>query len=197
MTSRKQALLLLIYLSVSGAGGTERESIEVLRNGDRYILRANTFVAAPVEAVERVILDYENWKTLNPYLKKSQIIAVEDSRHKTVHLVTEACFLFVCYEVTHVQAFSHEQAGVLEARIIPEMSDFRSGWLRWKLREVNTGTQVSLQSEFVPDFFVPPLIGPYLIRKEMGRMAKAVSKNLELIATQKDGVCCNKASPSK
>ena len=40
--------------------------------------------------------------------------------------------------------------------------------------------------EVVPDFFVPPLIGPYLIRKKMGKMAKAVIKNLELIATQKD-----------
>ncbi|MEN8259742.1 MAG: SRPBCC family protein [Pseudomonadota bacterium] len=162
-----------------GVWSAELQSLVIHRESDRYILDVTALVAVPVDVARRVVSDYDNLTSINPFLKKSKVLKQHDENRKTVHLVTGICVWHICYHVTHVQAFKWERNGDLFAEIVPELSDFSSGWMRWKLHAHGNCTRIMLHSEFVPDFIVPPLVGPYLIKKKLAEIATETMEGVE------------------
>ena len=67
--------------------------------------------------------------------------------------------------------------------VIPELSDFKSGTTRWqlaKLSDQRTGLKFQCREE--PDFWIPPFIGPILIKHRLAREAQVVINNIEKVA---------------
>ena len=65
------------------------------------------------------------------------------------------------------------------ATIVPEFSNFRSGYANWALREEGGGTHLLFTTQLEPSFWVPPLIGPWLIRYKLREEALQSVDNLE------------------
>ncbi len=83
-----------------------------------------------------------------------------------------------------MQTFHIIKDDILFSRIIPEKSDFQSGWMRWEIKEMDSNkmspvTQIILDIEMTPDFFVLPVIGPYQIKRKMLEITHATINNLE------------------
>ena len=64
------------------------------------------------------------------------------------------------------------------ATILPEVSDFRFGMTHWILRPENKGTHLFLEVEVEPDFWIPPLIGPPVVK---AIMRKESTKSTQLV----------------
>lgn len=162
----------------------EISSIEVTQEKNLYRLHMDATVNADINNIKKIIIDFENLPSINPYLKESKIINISEDNRSTVSMLTETCILFICYNTRHVQTFHPVKNGILYGRIIPKMSDFKSGWVRWKIKEKDSNktfpvTQIILDTEMTPDFFIAPVIGPYQIKKKMFEIAKATINNLE------------------
>jgi hypothetical protein len=69
--------------------------------------------------------------------------------------------------VVQVQDVTLLAGHVIEAVILPEFSDFRSGLARWQLTARGAATQLEFSNSFEPDFWVPPVIGPWLIKRKL------------------------------
>jgi hypothetical protein len=144
----------------------------------------NATLNADVDNVIKIITDYDNLTLINPHLKESKVLNKSEDGRTTVSMLTEACVLFLCYSVRHVQTSHFIRNGVLFSRIIPEESDFRSGWIRWEIKAMDSNkkypvTQIILDIEMVPDFFILPVIGPHQIKRKMLEMAKVTIDKLE------------------
>ena len=65
---------------------------------------------------------------------------------------------------------------------MPELSDFKSGQTRWTFTSIGKHTSVNYQASMVPDFWLPPFIGPLTlkrqIRTQLERTAQTVNKLL-------------------
>ena len=160
------------------------KTIEVKKENNLYHMHINATVDADLDNVIKIITDYENLPLINPYLKESKLMDNPENERSTVNMLTEICVLFLCYNIRHVQTFYFSENGILFSRIIPGMSDFQAGWMRWEIREMDVNkiypvTRIILDIEMVPDFFVPPIIGPYQIKKIMLGMTRATIINLE------------------
>lgn len=147
-------------------------------------MHVNMTVNANADSINRIITDYENLTLTNPYLKESKLINKSDDERATVSLLTEICIFLICYKIRHVQIFYYIKDNFLYSRIIPRMSDFKSGWMRWDIKEQDSNmrspaTQIIFDTEITPDFFIPPVIGPYQMKKKMLEIAKATINNLE------------------
>ncbi|MCH8163558.1 MAG: hypothetical protein IIA99_05645 [Proteobacteria bacterium] len=158
--------------------------IEVSREKGRYHLHTNTIVYARVGNVRRIITDYENLTSIIPNLKESKLLNKSENERTTVSMLTEICVFFLCYNIRHVQTFHTIKDDILFSRIIPGMGNFQSGWMRWEIKEIDSNkmtpvTQIILDIEMTPDFFVPPLIGPYQIKKKMLEITSATINKLE------------------
>ena len=158
--------------------------IEVSREKGRYHLHTNTIVYARVDNVRRIITDYENLTSIIPNLKESKLLNKSENGRTTVSMLTKMCVFFLCYKIRHVQTFHLIKNDILFSRIIPEKSDFKSGWMRWEIKEIDSDkmtpvTQIILDIEMTPDFFIPPLIGPYQFKRKLLGVTRTTINKLE------------------
>jgi hypothetical protein len=74
------------------------------------------------------------------------------------------------------------------AMVDPETSNFRYSRERWRLIPEKNGTRMLYDFEMEPDFWVPPLIGPYVMKKVLldgGR--DAIDRIEELALSEEPG----------
>jgi len=184
--NRSFSKIILIFLGLLPGTSlcAEINFVEVSRENNNYHLHINATVNADVNNIIRIITDYENLPLINPYLKESKLLNSPEDERATVSMLTETCVLFLCYNLRHVQTFHVIENGILFSRIIPEKSNFQAGWMRWEIKELDSSkmhpvTQIILDIEMKPDFFVPPVIGPYQIKRKMFEITHATIINLE------------------
>ena len=77
------------------------------------------------------------------------------------------CVLFFCTEITRVEDVEQGDGEKLFATIIPEYSDFESGFTSWDITDKNGKSQVVYNTVLRPGFFVPPVVGDYFVKSKL------------------------------
>ena len=156
---------LLFPAYLAQAGTIQTTTVE--RDGDSYALAITTQIDAPVEVVYQSITDFDNLAAINPNIEKSRLIDRPNADTQRVHSIIKVCILMFCKRVVQVQDVTRPSEHVIEAVIVPAKSDFRSGFARWQLTQQGESTLLSFSHRFVPDFWVPPVIGPWIIQRKL------------------------------
>jgi len=66
--------------------------------------------------------------------------------------------------------------------VIPELSNVRSGTEHWHILPTGDKTRIDYSSTLQPGFFVPPLVGSYLVDKRIKEETLICFNNIEHIA---------------
>ncbi len=149
-----------------------------------YLVEVDALVNVPEPRVRELLTDYNDLGKINPAIEVSEIIKTREPGDYRVRTVTEACVRFYCKRIHQVQDVIEASDGSVTAIVIPELSDFRSGYARLNLWQEPGGTRVLIRSEVEPDFWIPPLIGPWLIKRKLRSEALETVHNLEQVAQQ-------------
>ena len=72
--------------------------------------------------------------------------------------------------------------------VIPEQSDVSYGITRWILSASETGTDIRHEMEMEPDFWVPPVIGPFLLKRYLSKGSARAAERVERIALEESAV---------
>lgn len=168
--------LLLVPLLASG-GEILDSSIAVYDTHYRVSVRAR--IDAPPRAVYDTITDYPGLPALTPSIRSAEILQILGPGRHRIRTVTEACILIFCKNVRLVQDVEQREAWQLEAVTLPEVSDFKSGLARWRLLPVDGGTELQFSQLFEPDFWVPGVIGPWLIERLLVEEVRATTAHIE------------------
>jgi hypothetical protein len=166
---------LLLFIPAATTAG-EILASSVTHADGRYGLAITARINAPVDAVMRAITDYSNLAAINPDIEVSELLETTPAGVSTVRTVVNVCILVFCKRVQQLQHVTYPRADTIEAVIVPGGSDFRSGFARWRLASISAlTTELEFNQTFEPDFWVPPLIGPWLIRRKLvGEVAETV-----------------------
>ncbi len=88
------------------------------------------------------------------------------------------CVVFFCKTMMLIHDVT-VSANDVRADVVAEGSDFRNGFLRWSMRSIaDDSSHVVFDAVMEPDFFVPPLIGGFLVGKALRKQALATAQNL-------------------
>ncbi len=120
--------------------------------------------------------DFEKFSALSPLIKKSTLKVVNNKQQITQ--VLRPCLLGVCYSLIKNQIITHNDKGATIATVIPEQGHFESGYEEWFVESVNDTTILHYRADLTPDFVVPPIIGPMLIRKIIHQELSEIAVNL-------------------
>jgi Polyketide cyclase / dehydrase and lipid transport len=161
----------------SRAGGVLDSSVSF--DAGVYTLSIEARIDAPAAMVYRLITDYDHLQDINPAVRESRILRVDSPEKCRIHVVTRLCVLFYCRDVSQTQDMVQSPGYILEANILPEHSDFRRGRAQWRLTAEGDSTLMHFHAELVPVFFLPPLIGPWLIRREMANQITEIVMIIE------------------
>jgi hypothetical protein len=149
-----------------------------------YLVEVDALVDVPEPRVRELLTDYDDLGRVNPAIEVSEILKTREPGDYQVRTVTEACVWFYCKRIHQVQDVIEATDGSVTATVVPELSDFRNGYARLNLWQETTGTRVLIRSEVEPDFWIPPLIGPWLIKRKLRSEALETVHNLERVALQ-------------
>jgi hypothetical protein len=162
-------LALLVFLPAAATAGEVLTS-RVTHADGRYDLAITARIDAPSDAVLHAITDYSNLAAINPDIEVSELLGTTPAGASLVRTVIRVCILVFCKQVEQLQQVTYPDADTIEAVIVPEGSDFRSGVARWQLASPTAlTTELRFTETFEPDFWVPPVIGPWLIRRKLVR----------------------------
>jgi plasmid stabilization system protein ParE len=179
----KHALVGLAFCLAAGISpglvvAAEIRHLSVKHENPAYRVKFEAVVAVSPDRVFAVLTDYERLGRLNPGVKVAERLSASGPVSR-VRTVIQGCVLFFCRRMERVEVVRTRHQRVIWARIVPDASDFRSGESRWRLAAVTGGTRIRLRLRVVPDFWVPPLIGPWMIERDLEDNLRILVRRLE------------------
>jgi hypothetical protein len=91
----------------------------------------------------------------------------------------ESCVLFYCKVVEKVERILVDTPGLIRTSAVPARSDFVSNESTWRIEADGDGTLLTFEAEFDPDFWIPPMIGNWAIRRKLERSAESIGLQIE------------------
>ncbi len=163
-------------------------SVAVHRQGSVFLIGMRLRVAAPPAAVFRALQDYAALPRYTADVRSVRTVPLGPPGRVLLFTIVHSCVLFFC-KTMHLEqrmtAMPDAHGGVLRSVLLTPGSDFREGRGRWTVRACNTRRAHScleVRIRLVPDFWVPPLIGPWLIRRSLREQARLAAAGLQRLA---------------
>ncbi len=152
----------------------------VEHDSGEYRFHLSMLVQAPPDRVFALLADHDRLHLLSDVLVASARLPGAADKAVRRRLVARTCILFFCFRVAVVEdAETFPQRRIL-AVMVPGQGDFSWGRTEWQVNEMDAGrSEVRYRSELRPGFWIPPFIGPYLLKRKMIREAQDVILNLE------------------
>lgn len=171
-----------LLLIAAAARTASLDVIDIDRSGRLYSLHAETHLDAPPEAIVGVLLDYERFGRISSVYKDYGYLEPLADGTPVVFTRMEGCLLFFCKSMTRVERLEVAEPDHIRTVTLPERSDFKSSVSEWTLEQDGSRTRVVYELEMEPDFWVPPLIGPPLLKRTLKRGGGRAIERIELLA---------------
>lgn len=186
MSRRRACLLLyagLLWFQVSEAG-TVRGS-DVRYDDGVYSIEMDMVIEVGVDAVRAIITDYANMHRVSNLLTDSSLVDAPAEDGIRRRLVSEICILFFCFESVIVEDVEEIGRDTVLTTVVPELSDFHSGRSRWYTQALDHDRSLlRFRYDMEPDFWIPPVIGPLLIKRKLLREAQDTIEMIEALARE-------------
>jgi hypothetical protein len=187
MNLRKQLLLVAVgtcYVA-SSLPATLRD-IDVSRDNDRYRVAADTHLAASPEAIRKVLLDFDadGYQRISEIYKESSYLPPDLDGTPLVYTRVEGCLIGFCRSMSRVERLEVVTPRFIRSRVVPERSDFKYSLAEWTFEPEDGGTRVTYRMEMEPDFWLPPFVGPWFLKRTLLKGAPAAIDQIESLAIE-------------
>lgn len=174
------AFSALFYLSSASADFSGQ--VNVTEQDGIYHIHISEVIAASEDQVRQVLTDYAHLYRLSDSVIESEVLESPIEGHVQVRSLVLCCTPIFCRDVVRVDDISVLKSGELQAVIIPEKSDFRSGRATWKMIPDGQQTRLSYIATIEPDFFIPPLVGTDMVINNMRKEFTTTFNRIEHIS---------------
>ena len=197
MSFRKTFLLVAVsvcYLS-STLPATLR-TVDVSRRQDRYRVVADTHLDASPEAIYKVLLDFDGdrYQRISEIYKESSYLPPDSDGTPLVYTRVEGCLLRYCRSMRRVERLEVVTPQFIRSRTVPERSDFKYSMSEWTFVAEDEGTRVTYLMEMEPNFWLPPFVGPWFLKRTLMQGAPAAIDQIELLAQQEQVAAASSAA---
>ncbi len=181
---RKRWLILLTLLTPVFAGAAEMRTLHVEHQGKRYVMQSVAVFDAGLEELYAVFLDYELSPQFSSWIVEARNLEREDGQ-RGYFIQNRGCLMFLCQSTVREGLVVYEPFERIEAIADPALSDFEISNERWTFREEDGATVVTYHLEMVPKFWIPPVIGPMVIKRKLRSSGGDALDRIEEIAQQR------------
>lgn len=180
-------LLLPVLAWSASSAAAELRSIEFEREGDRYVANAEIWLDAPREEVYDVLSVWDEAERFSSLIVESRDLARGSDGRPGFYMKNRSCLLFFCKTFVREGWVAREEDLLLSAIADPARSDFELSEETWRFESDDGGTLIRYEMQMNPKFWVPPVIGPYAIRRKiekdgveaLERIERHVRENME------------------
>jgi hypothetical protein len=160
------------------------DSVTVDYDAGRSELDADAFMAAPREAVFVILTDYDRFGRISSVYKEYGFLDPTPEGTPVVFTRMEGCVLIFCRSLMRVELLESEAPGLIRTITLPEQSDFEHSVSEWRLEPEAGGTRVLYHLEMVPTFWVPPIVGPWILQRKLQSGGARAVERIERLAQE-------------
>lgn len=182
-------VLLTLAALLPGLSAAARvQQVTVDHPGARYRIDLNMRLDASPALAYAVFTNFRNLPRINPVVREEQVTAGNTPDTKKLRTRIDACVAFFCRTLHQVQTVHLQprvDGGDMRADVIPALSDFRYGIAYWSFRPCADDAQqtcMSFRARMEPAFWIPALIGPWLIERQLRKESIVAGKGIERLA---------------
>jgi len=151
------------------------------------MMHSETVIQAPVSKVRALLMDYENFPRLNSDIKRVESVEHLDDGGIRMGVRSAFCILAICLHFDWVQDVRFLPDGDIAITIVPNRGDFRQGNGRWRLLTDDGGTRLIFDADLTPKYWLPPVFGPWLMKRKLSEEVFEFAQGLERMAISS---CC-------
>lgn len=177
----RRFFLCLLFLC-GGAEAVELRSVEVDRDSGRYFLTSKVWFDAGVESVYAVFLDYDLSSQFSSFIVESRNLPANENGERGFYIRNEGCIWFFCKSFERSGFVEHEPYVFIRSTADADSSDFHASLESWTFEVEGEGTVVEYNFEFEPKFWIPPLIGPYVMQRKLEKDSIRALHRIEALA---------------
>jgi len=169
------------------AVAADLDSVVVDYDAGRYSLDADAYMAAPRESVFSVLTDYDRFGRISSAYKEYRFLDPAPDGTPMIYTRMEGCVLIFCKSLARTEYLYLTEPAHIRSVTVPEQSDFNHSISDWQLTPEGSGTRISYHLEMEPKFWVPPIIGPWILQRRLARGGAAAVDRIERLAQEQVG----------
>lgn len=174
---RLAALILLLPIVVAAQAATV-EHLNVTHDDNAYVVTARVHVAAPLAPAYAAATDFKRLPNYSSMIESTRLIG-----HDELSSRMKLCVLWYCKSVHQVMRYRLTPPKRLDMRVVPGRGDLKSGQAHWRFAAAGAdATELRFHARIVPDFWVPPLIGPWAIARALRQQVASTATAIERLA---------------
>lgn len=180
--TRWVAVVLITMTGQNVVSAAELRSIDVQYNDDQYTVVSIVWFDARLGAMFEVFSSWELSEDFSAAVVEARDLEPDEHGRAGFYVVNRGCVWFFCKTLTRQGYVESEENKVIRAFADPAYSDFKVSDEAWEFADDGDGTVVTYTLLMQPDFWVPPAIGPYLIKRKLRNDGQAALNQIEVIA---------------
>ncbi len=189
LNTRARIALYSFVLFASGlANAADLRDVLVERDDNHYRLNSEAWFDASPEAMFGVISNYDLFTKFTSAIAESRNVEADDEGRPQFFSRMEGCVMLWCRSFIRKGYLLLEPLEEIIAITDPERSDFKLSREKWTFVPDGEGTLMIYEFEMIPDFWVPPVIGPYFIMRALRSGGERAINRIEALALGKEPV---------
>lgn len=165
------------------------DELHVTREHGHYALEANARLDATRESIYAVLTDFDDnaYSRISRVYKESRYLEPAADGTPLVYTRMEGCVLWHCLTLERTERLETDAPRWIKSTALPEGSNFKHATSEWVLEPDGDGTKMFYKVEMEPDFFVPPVIGPWYLKRTLSQSGLRAVTRIERLARERDG----------
>lgn len=164
---RPMCLIVVLLFCTSPLAAAELRGVTLDKRDGIYYVTSEVWLDAPRDAVFDVLSDWDMSTSFSSLIVDSRNIPPDEHGRPGFYMQNEGCILFFCRTVEREGHAELRDADLIRAVAHAEKSDFEISEETWELADENGGTQIRYVMKMKPKFWIPPVIGPYAIKRKI------------------------------
>ncbi|HZD53973.1 MAG TPA: SRPBCC family protein, partial [Woeseiaceae bacterium] len=115
----------------------------------------------------RVLTDFDLYERISSAFVEAYDVPPDDEGRPRFYTRMEGCMLVFCRSLVLYGYLLLTPKSEIVAVSQPGKSDFKYCRERWRFEQDDDGTLLYYDFEMEPDFWVPPVIGPWIIKRTL------------------------------
>ena len=175
-------ILLVNLLLPAWAGAADIIAIDVNRDGKVYTLRSEVRFDVDQQTLWEVFRDWNLSPNFSSWVVDARNIEPDESGRHGFYIQNKGCLLFYCKTLIRQGYVEDEPYELIRASALPEKSDFAISNETWTFRSEDDATIVLYELEMSPKAWIPPIIGPWVIKRKLRKDGGDALDRIEEIA---------------
>jgi len=173
------SVVVCLISSWQSAHCVELVEVRVDVEDGRYHVFGQSRIDASPEFIYATLMDYDNFHKLAEGIADTGYLPPDESGRLLAYTQFKSCVLFFCKTIEKTERIEGNPHDSIHTQAIPELSDFIFNKSDWLIERVGDETILTYSAEFEPDFWIPPLIGPWAVRRKLIQTAELIGMRIE------------------